>query len=120
LQLDLTWATGSRWRPVADPNQADLTVNGTTASFSDAGAWSLLRLIQQHRAAVNPDPLDPGRVVLVFDLPTLAESAAAGPAARTNARPHVALTLSAKDAKGAAAALPLPLIPALAPALDND
>lgn len=120
LQLDLTWASGSRWRPLADPLQSDLTVNGTTASYADAGAWSLLRLIQRHRAAVNPDPLDPGRVVLVFDLPTLAESAAAGQAARANARPHIALTLLAKDAKGAAGAVSLPLLPALAPALDHD
>lgn len=116
LELVLTWASGSQWRPLADPTQADLLVNGATASYVGEGTWALLRLIQRHRAASPADPLAPGRIVLAFDVPILATTTPAGQASRGNARPHIALTLTAKDAKtGAVGALRLPLIPGLAP-----
>ncbi len=120
LELRLAWASGSRWRPLADSSQDDLAVDGAGAVFSADGPWALLRLIQRHRATGAADPLAPGRVVLAFDVPTLAAAPGPGQAARGNARPHIALTLSGKDAKtGAATSARPPLIPGLAPSLGN-
>jgi type VI secretion system protein ImpL len=119
LQLDLTWASGSRLRPQPDATQSDLAVTGVDAVFSEAGPWALLRMIQRHRAATAFDPLAPGRVTLAFDLPTSPALPAAGQVARINARPHLTLSLSGKDAKGAGVALRLPLIPGMAPVVDN-
>lgn len=120
LALRLTWASGSRWRPQADPGRVDLRVEGDSAVFSGEGPWALLRLIQRHRASANPDPLAPGRVVLGFDVPTGAD-ASAGPAGRAVARPHIALTLTGKDARtGAAGTLFPPVFPSLAPGNDKE
>lgn len=121
LELVLTWASGSQWRPLPDTAQVDLLVNGATASYVGEGPWALLRLIQRHRAATPADPLAPGRIVLAFDVPTLATATPAGQASRGSARPHIALTLTAKDAKtGAVGALRLPLIPGLAPSNNKE
>ncbi len=120
LELRLAWASGSRWRPVADSARVDLNVDGASAVFAGEGPWSLLRMIQRHRAAALPDPLAPGRVLLAFEVPTTA-AAPSGQSARAAARPHIALTLAAKDAKtGAPAALLPPAFPTLAPGNDKE
>lgn len=119
LELRLTWASGSRWRPVGDPARIDLGVDGDSAVFRGEGPWALLRLIQRHRAATLPDPLAPGRVLLAFEVPTTA--AQAGQAAGASARPHIAVTLNGKDAKtGAPASLRPPSFPVQAPGNDKE
>ncbi len=49
VSMSLVWASGSQRRPVSDPSRSAMTVDGTTATWSYSGPWSLLRLIAQHR-----------------------------------------------------------------------
>jgi type VI secretion system protein ImpL len=106
LVLDLTWANRSPWLPAADPRQADLQRDGASASFSAAGEWALLRLVERHRArgaASDDGGLDPARVLLEFAVPVVPAANPPGVAADHWARMHLAVSLSAKDAKTQAA-----------------
>ena len=99
LVLDLTWADRSLWRPVVDPKQADLQVDGALASFAASGEWALLRMMDTHRpksaSAVNPP--DPNRVLLEFAVPVA--STQPGKTATGSARLYLAFNLTGKDAK---------------------
>lgn len=108
LELALTWASGSRWRPVADPARAQPTVDGAAARFRAEGPWALQRLLQRHR--VGGDPLDPAYQLLAFDTPTQAG------AERSTARAHLGLRLSPRE--GTAALRP-PAPPQAAPGGDE-
>jgi len=99
LVLDLLWADRSLWRAAPDPKQADLQIDGATASFAAAGEWALLRLIESHRAkgGAGGNGLDPGRVLLEFNVPLVAADNAPGKSGA--ARLYLALNLSGKDPK---------------------
>lgn len=96
VELQLTWANHSLWRPLADPAQTDLAVDGATASFSAAGPWALLRLIHTHRPNPAPAPnlLGRGPIPTVYRLPLIGRGADAGTFKRGQARVHVSLELS--------------------------
>jgi type VI secretion system protein ImpL len=106
LALNLTWAAGSVWRPLADVAQSDLGVqDGTVAVYSQTGAWALLRMIDAHRPAVpgTPGSLNPDQQTLEFTLPTTGPNGPDGKAARDTARLYVNLLLSGNDPKTQAA-----------------
>jgi len=122
LVLDLTWANRSIWRPVDDRHQSHLQTHGASASFSAAGEWALLRLIDMHRAKTaqaDDGGLDPARVLLEFSVPVAPADSPAGKAPTGWMRAYLALGLSGKDAKTqapAAVRLP-PRFPHFAPPL---
>jgi type VI secretion system protein ImpL len=92
LTLDLRWAEQSRWRPSADAQQSALTVEGAVASFSQQGAWALLRLMDAHGTQAT----DLGRTMLAFRVP-LSPADGAPPAQPRVALLHVGLALSTMD-----------------------
>lgn len=92
LTLDLRWAEQSRWRPSVDPQQPALTVEGAVASFSQQGAWALLRLMDAH----GMQAADPARTLLAFRVP-LRPADGVPPAPPRVALLHVALALSTMD-----------------------
>jgi type VI secretion system protein ImpL len=102
LALDMAWAVGSVWRPVANPPAPGFAVDGgVNASFTGTGDWALLRMIERYKPARVPqfDPLDPNRVLLEFTVPVV----------RTDVRPlsptpeqavlYLGLNLSGTDSK---------------------
>lgn len=101
LAFDLTWADRSLWRPIGDPQQADLQVDGATASFAAAGEWALLRFIDAHRprSGTLHDPLDPSRVLLEFTVPVTGAENPPGRQQTGSARLYLGLGLSGKDPK---------------------
>ena len=100
LVLDLAWADRSLWRPLADPKQLDLQVDGALASFAASGEWALLRMIDMHRPkSAVADPLDPSRVLLEFAVPVVGVSNQPGKTATGSARLYLAFNLAGKDAK---------------------
>ncbi|QDQ28511.1 hypothetical protein FNU76_20300 [Chitinimonas arctica] len=96
IVLDLAWASQSAWRPRALSRQADLQVDGVSASFPAMGQWGALRLIAAHRPQQAPaqDPLDPSRNILEFVVPL---SDGGNPPQSTEARVYLALGLSVLD-----------------------
>lgn len=102
VALELSWASQSSLRPLAEPAQPELRVRDATAAFSASGAWGLLRLIDAHRPRYVPalDPLDPDRVLLEFVVPVgaAAPGSAPGPASGA-ARLYLALNFSGLDPK---------------------
>lgn len=107
LVLDITWADGSVgggpaavWQPSAALGQR-YTLRGATASFLFGGDWALLRFIETQRSATPPPPdaLDPGRVVLQFNVPTQRTASGAKQPTSSSAQLYVGLRLSAIDPK---------------------
>ena len=119
MELRLAWASGSRWRPVADLTQADMGVENATAVFRAAGPWALLRLIQGHRPHPLPatDPMSPELLQLEFSVPVVSADGAPGVAARDRSRLHLGLEISDRKA---AAPLSWPQFPTNAPASLKD
>lgn len=121
LAFDLAWANRSLWRPAADPRQADLRVNGASASYVANGEWALLRMIDTHRPTSGPgtDPLDPTRLLLEFTVPVTEVGNAPGATPTGSARLYISLSMAGKDPKTLApATLALPAsFPRLAPVL---
>lgn len=101
LAFDLAWADSSLWRPMSDPQQADLQVDGAAASFAAAGEWALLRFIDTHRPRSGParDPLDPNRVLLEFTVPVIGTENPPGKQQTGSAKLYLGLGLSGKDPK---------------------
>jgi type VI secretion system protein ImpL len=101
LAFDLAWADRSLWRPMSDPQQADLQVDGAAASFAAAGEWALLRFIDMHHPRSGParDPLDPSRVLLEFTVPVIGTENPPGKQQTGSAKLYLALGLSGKDPK---------------------
>lgn len=62
---------GMRELPLNDPNQPELKVLETTATFEYQGGWSLLRMIRRHQAARGEyvPMAQPDAVVLKFTVP---------------------------------------------------
>ena len=97
IVLDLLWAEQSKWRPSGNDGQADLQVDGASATYSSGGDWALLRLIERHKS--KTPPADPGRLLLEFTLPVIAQSGIAAQAKTDTAQLYLSLGLSTKDAK---------------------
>ena len=89
IVLSLNWANYSRWRPIPDSRQPDLVAEDQQASFLAQGAWSLFRMIAQHRVTDHIVHSDE-EVTLGFVIPTRLD-AAANPARNTSTRIYLAL-----------------------------
>lgn len=112
LALDLTWANRSLWSPVADPQQADLEVDGNTASFMAMGQWAALRMIAQHGTS---DEASAGQKLLRFNVPEQRELVP-GKADRSSINVFLGVTLVSVDPKTQAETkLRLPVFPRHAP-----
>lgn len=100
LTLDLGWANQSVWRPVIATAANDLQVKGSTASFSAAGNWALLRLIENHspHSGATLDTLSANTELLEFNVPLIGAEKA-GKASTANATLYVSLQLSSIDPK---------------------
>lgn len=96
LVLDLSWANRSEWSPLADSAQADLIVEGNTASFAASSPWALLRMIARHRVAEAADP-DRG-LTLGFAVPQQREILP-GKSERDRARLYLGMSLAGADPK---------------------
>lgn len=88
--LDLDWAQGSLWRPMASAEQNDLQVDGATASFAATGPWALLRLIQAHRLPARTATENGIRMSLRFEVPVQGQGKSPG-AKPVSARVHLDL-----------------------------
>ncbi|HEX8963539.1 MAG TPA: type VI secretion system protein [Rhodocyclaceae bacterium] len=112
LDLDLQWAAQSKYRPVADPAQGDLVVEGQTASFVAMGQWALLRMLDAHRPRAVPAGAgtDGGRKAIAeFVVPVSAQKAGPAPGRLETSRAYLSLGVSAVDPKTqAATAVPVP------------
>lgn len=118
--LDLQWANRSRFTPVPDPSQSDLSVSGYDAVFQSGGSWALLHLLDTHKSnAAGSDALDPNLQMLGFQLPVLA-AADAGTNKRSteNAQFYLTMKFSAPDpTTKAIVPLSVPTFPREAPVL---
>lgn len=117
LALELQWAERSDWRPVADPAQADLSIQGATATFKASGPWALLRFIDAHRVRGASDKdSDPVRLALSVPVQAL-KATTDGKPSRSEARVFMTWQLSGVDPKTQASTpLALPAsFPASAP-----
>lgn len=117
LLLELEWANQSRFRPVADPQQNDMQVDGNVASFVSMGDWALLRFIAGHRSRTD-ESLDGNRVGIELNIPVSSQKVGPAPGQVNTARAHLTVALASTDPKNQAAApLRLPAFPNKAPLL---
>jgi hypothetical protein len=117
LLLELEWANQSRFRPVADPQQNDMQVDGNVASFVSMGDWALLRFIAGHRSRTD-ESLDGNRVGIELNIPVSSQKVGPAPGQLSNARAHLTVALASTDPKNPAATpLRLPAFPQKAPLL---
>ncbi|MBB3228076.1 type VI secretion system protein ImpL [Luteibacter sp. Sphag1AF] len=93
LSLDLQWADRSRFTPVADDAQPDLSVIGYHATFRVNGSWALLRIMDAYAAAGPANALDPDQKLLRFQVPVLDSQGS-----RTAADFYLTLKLGGSDA----------------------
>lgn len=70
VAVHFRWANNSDVLPVADDSQMNLSLFGTTATFSYDGRWGLIALIRQHLAQGNEDTGKPSPLLLEFVVPT--------------------------------------------------
>ncbi|HUA79147.1 MAG TPA: type VI secretion protein IcmF/TssM N-terminal domain-containing protein, partial [Dyella sp.] len=120
VSLDLQWADRSRFTPVPDPSQPELTVSGYDALFQSGGSWALLHLLDTHKSnATASDALDPNLQTLRFQLPVLAAADASTNKRDTeNAQFYLTVKLSAPDpTTKAVVPLAVPTFPREAPVL---
>jgi type VI secretion system protein ImpL len=96
ISFDLAWAERSPWRPLAERQQPDLSISGTSAQFGYSGEWALLRMIERHRL---PDD-GPGQpLTLAFQVPLAPQGALPTAPATGRARLYLSLGLSTVDSK---------------------
>lgn len=99
MSLELEWADRSEWRPLADPAQPNLTVQGVSANFAASGPWALLRFVQAQRVRAAGSP-DPSQLLLRFNVPVQGNKAdAKGKPASGTTRLFVTLAMSGVDAQ---------------------
>ncbi|WP_266171056.1 type VI secretion system protein [Dyella subtropica] len=117
MALDLQWADLSRYTPLPDAKQTDLSVSGYHAVFQASGAWALLRLRDLHiSGAGGSNALDPAQQLLQFQLPVSQPAGAGSPVSTGKAQFYLNLKLSARDpASKAMAPLVVPDFPQVAP-----
>ncbi|MDE2154555.1 MAG: hypothetical protein KGJ32_01475 [Xanthomonadaceae bacterium] len=120
VSFDMQWADRSRFVPLPDPAQPDLSVSGYHATFEGGGSWALLRLIDRHSTnAAAADALDPDLQLLQFRLPVQAKADTARSQSHAGeAGLYLTLRLSAPDpASKAIVPLAVPAFPREAPVL---
>lgn len=120
VSLDLQWADLSRYTPLPDASQPDLTVDGYQAEYQAGGAWALLRMLDKHKSgSTSTDALNPNQQLLQFQLPVLAGPAASnGQRATQKAQLYLTVTLSSVDPSSKAVVpLTVPAFPRAAPVL---
>lgn len=118
LLLELEWANQSRFRPVADPQQGDMQVEGNVAAFVSMGDWALLRFIASHRSRTEESSLDGSRLGIELNIPVSSQKVGPAPGQLGAARAYLTLTLSGTDPKTQAATpVRLPAFPHKAPLL---
>lgn len=124
LLLELQWAEQSRFRPVADPHQSDLLVEGNVASFASLGDWALLRFIAAHRPKAPLLNIDGNQNAVELSIPVSSQKVGPAPGQTSIARAYLELSLSGGNGKAPAAtagatpgttALKLPAFPQKAP-----
>ncbi|MDR2458727.1 MAG: hypothetical protein LBD43_01370 [Holosporales bacterium] len=72
IEFNFRWADGDEQanKPVADHNDPDLIIDGTTAKFQCVGSFAALRMLQKYRTdSVNAEQLAPNQMVLGFRIP---------------------------------------------------
>jgi len=116
--LELQWAEQSRFRPVGDPQQNDMQVEGNVASFIGMGDWALLRLVSRHRSRAEEGNLDGNRLGIEFNIPVSSQKIGPAPGQTSNAKAYLTMSLAGVDAKTQAAVpVKLPAFPNKAPLL---
>ncbi len=118
LLLELEWANQSRFRPVADPQQSDMQVDGSVAAFVSMGDWALLRFIANHRSRTEESSLDGNRLGIELNIPVSSQKVGPAPGQVGAARAYMTLTLAGTDPKTQTATpVRLPSFPHKAPLL---
>lgn len=120
LALELQWAEQSAFRPVGDPSQRDLVVEGRSASFVALGDWALLRLLDAHRpraVAAGAGTDGTRKRMAEFVVPVSTQKTGPAPGPRSDvARAYLTLAVSGVDAKSqAATVVKVPAFPQRAP-----
>ena len=70
IKVHFRWALGSMRRPVPSTLQPTLKIEGTTATLSYSGSWSLLKLLQAQNVQAADDAGDAQSVLIKFQVPT--------------------------------------------------
>lgn len=116
LLLELEWANQSRFRPVADPQQNDMRVDGSVAAFAGMGDWALLRFVTKHRSRMEESSLDGNRLGIELNIPVSSQKVGPATGAMGAARAYMTLTLAGIDPKTQAfTPVRLPVFPQKAP-----
>lgn len=68
LKINFRWASGSMYRPSPSPQQPAMKVEPLQVSFVYEGPWALIKMLQAHKAASQPEDMDGLR--LKFQIPT--------------------------------------------------
>ncbi|MEO9335046.1 type VI secretion protein IcmF/TssM N-terminal domain-containing protein [Pseudomonas guguanensis] len=105
LQLVLRWARDSSQRPVIDPLQPSMAVNGLEAGWEYRGPWALLRMMRSH---VVPQRL-PNMDYTDFPL-TLQVPVRGAPDAGAQAQMFMRLSLLGQGSKLPLSIQPLPVV----------
>lgn len=95
VSFEIDFAHFSDWRPVADPSNPALVVEGTRVTYAAEGDWALLRLIDSMRPQKGPstDPLNPYMAYLEMAVP-LVSTTGSETKATSHARIYLGITLS--------------------------
>ncbi len=104
LLLELQWAEQSKFRPVADPLQPEMSVEGNVAAFANLGDWALLRFIANHRPKATVLNLDANQAIVEINVPVSSQKVGPAPGAMSNARVYLGITLNGGNPANAPAA----------------
>lgn len=115
--LTLRWATSSLEVPTGTLDDPRGRIDGRTVTFTYSGAWSLVALMQEHRALSQdfPDYVDPDPSTLKLTVP-VSDASSQPPQAQKDAVVFVRIQLTQPDEKKTAVTLPA-TFPASAPAV---
>lgn len=115
LLLELQWAEQSRYRPVADPLQPEMSVEGNVAAFANLGDWALLRFIAGHRPKAPVLNMDGNQATVELTIPVSSQKVGPAPGVISNARVYLDITLNSSSATASAAAPTAPAAGAATP-----
>lgn len=117
ISVSFQWAANGPNQPVTDQKQPNLSINGTTATYTYQGPWALLELLLMQEAPVTEfkNFIDPNPQTLLFTVPTQGTLTPDNPSSAP-AKLFVRITPRSPEKEGGTV-LTVPFFPAAAPLL---
>lgn len=119
ISISFQWASNGPSQPMVDQKQPNLSVNGTTATYTYQGPWALLELLlmQEAPATEFKNFIDPNPQTLLFTIPTSGTQTPDNPSS-TPAKLFIRMTPLSSEKEGNTV-LSVPFFPAAAPLLSS-